>query len=670
MASDLLGKLRRATQKSPRYLIRRLSLELRASAERFLGPPRARRLTPQRLARAAGAPSVDAWWEQLARLPYLGAGEFDRAAFDALSPGARQRLLTLADKASAHEVDLLGSGPVSLGPDIDWSCDFKTGRRWAPAFHRDIEYTNLGQPSDVKLPWELSRLQWALPLGQAWMLTGDERYALAARELLESWIAHNPYGASVNWSCTMEPALRILSWTWLFHALKDSQAWRDTGFRARFLQMLWLHADFVARNLEESDINGNHYTADAAGLVYAGLFFGDVPAARGWLRLGWQIHSTELPRQVYADGVDFEASVPYHRLVLELFAYPALYRLHRGLEVGAAYRERLLQMGHFVAAYSRTDGSTPLWGDADDGRALAFGTQDLNDHRYLLGVLGVGLQDAALQAAFSGPRDELAWLLGTAAAAQLPQRDTAPPGTSVSLPHGGFYVLRHHDHHVFIDCGPLGLAGRGGHGHNDLLSFELALGGVKLVSDCGAHVYTASVEERNAFRSTPYHNTPQVDGEEINRFVRPDYLWSLHNDARHALRRFEVNATRSVFEGSHDGYGRLAQPVTVVRRFELDHLTGALSVIDRFEGRGEHAMRVPFHLAPGVSVKATQAASLELSVAGKRFALRHAEGSGWSCRVLAGRVSPSYGVTVPNQVVVFERRGALADLQVHFEPIP
>ena len=70
----------------------------------------------------------------------------------------------------------------------------------------------------------------------------------------------------------------------------------------------------------------------------------------------------------------------------------------------------------------------------------------------------------------------------------------------------------------FIDCGPIGLAGRGGHGHNDALSFEAWLEGAPLVIDRGSFVYTGSFEKRNEFRSTASHNTPSVDGEEINRF--------------------------------------------------------------------------------------------------------------------------------------------------------
>ena len=88
-------------------------------------------------------------------------------------------------------------------------------------------------------------------------------------------------------------------------------------------------------------------------------------------------------------------------------------------------------------------------------------------------------------------------------------------------------MLRNPSSHLFIDCGDVGMRGRGGHGHNDILSFELFMNGANIVTDCGAFVYTASREWRNRFRSTAFHNTIQVDDEEVNRFVEPNALWQL-----------------------------------------------------------------------------------------------------------------------------------------------
>ena len=266
-------------------------------------------------------------------------------------------------------------------------------------------------------------------------------------------------------------------------------------------------------NIERSQVNGNHYTADAAALVFAGLFFESGAEPSSWADEGWRILLEELPRQVYEDGVDFEASIPYHRLVTELFLLPALYRGQLGLDVPSWYRERLSAMARFCSVVTRPDGTTPVLGDNDDARALPLGRQRLGDHRYLAGIVAAAWDDPEAAAVFSGPRSEIAWLLGPEQAESLPDRpQTELP--SRAFPAAGVYVLRSHRSHVVVDCGPVGLHGRGGHGHNDCLSFEAWLGGRPVIVDPGCYLYTASPEWRNRLRATAAHSTPQIDGAE------------------------------------------------------------------------------------------------------------------------------------------------------------
>lgn len=671
LKSGVIDKLQRVLKKPPRYIIQRTIHEVRGQAERHMAPRRARQLSANLLAKRAGCNSVAQWWDSLAARPYVAQTQMSLVDLERTCSGDLTRILNAAERAIAHKVDLLGSGPVELGAEIDWQLDYKTGIRWPLTYCRDIEYNNPDRPSDVKFPWELSRMQWMIPLGQAYLLTREERYAVAARDLLSHWIGENSYAGSVNWSCTMEVALRIHTWSWFFHVFKNSTAWAETAFRERFLQALYLHGDFTARNLEKSDINGNHYTADAAGLVIAGLFFGSGNASQHWLQLGWEILCDEMPRQVLPDGVDFEASVPYHRLVQELFLLPALYRLRHGLEVPEWYRERLIAMARFTAAYSRPDGSVPLWGDADDARALPFGGQPINDHRYLLGLVGAAFDVKDLLAGFSGPRSEIFWLMGADVASALLDRELLDQDQcSIAFPDGGFYVLRNRRDHVFVDCGPLGLGGRGGHGHNDLLSFEAVIDGVHLISDCGAYLYTADYQERNNFRSTAYHNTPQIDGEEINRFVRPDYLWFLHNDAAHEVREVNFGSNTDRLILSHGGYRRLKSPVTPVRRFELNHAEHSLTIRDTFEGEGEHRLEIPLHLARGVVIDSQDPGRLVLRVGQRRFALTWEPKLGWELRIETGRVSPSYGLTYPSVNLIWQHIGPLANFNVTFQPMP
>ena len=72
-----------------------------------------------------------------------------------------------AEAIVAHQVDYLGSGRVSLGDEIDWHLDFKSGYRWPASFYQDLEITRLDDASDAKVPWELSRGHQLLTLARA-----------------------------------------------------------------------------------------------------------------------------------------------------------------------------------------------------------------------------------------------------------------------------------------------------------------------------------------------------------------------------------------------------------------------------------------------------------------------------------------------------------------------
>ena len=656
---------RKIFQKSPGYVIRRAWQEVDSELDRWRAPKRARSLDRDRLLAMARVSSVDELWTRLRERPFPAVTTpLDPAALDRVEPGESARIIAAARLSCERTVDVLGTGPVALGPSIDWARDYRVDLGWPAGFAPSIDYVNRDRPSDIKVPWEISRMQWLVPAGQAYLLTGDARYAEAVRDILQDWMLKNPVAYSVNWSCTMEAAMRLFTLTWLFHVFAGSPSWRDEIFRVRFLACLYLHGDFTLRHIEKADINGNHYTADLAGLVMAGRFFGDFGDALLWLKTGWSGLNEEITKQVFSDGVDFEASCAYHRLVQELFLWPALFQQACGEDVPTVYAERLRAMARFTAAYSRSDGTSPLWGDADDARALPFGGQKLGDHRHLIGLSAIALNDGELAGCFSGPRSELAWIFGLDKAATLP----SAPSTAVSsagFPQGGVYIMRHDNTHVFIDCGPLGLAGRGGHGHNDALSFEAWIDGAPLVIDRGSFVYTASFDKRNELRSTASHNTPSVDGEEMNRFD-PENLWAMQNDASAECTTWHSDPDADLFAGLHHGYQRLG--VSVQRQIRLEKQSNVLEIIDTIDGQGHHELTVPLHLAPGVSVQ--QCGSVvTLNSAGRAFGVA-GQGEGWTIAIEPCTISPSYGVVQPSHRLVWRRSGVLpAGLAVTIRPL-
>ena len=662
-------RLRRAMRRPPGYFVRRVADSVSRRSRRPWSRVLPRLLTDRAVLRALGAPTIDEAWARLSVRPFFIHAS-DRTssarAFDQRYPGACAEILQAADAIVRHEFDLLGSGRQSLGDQLPWHEDFKTGRRWPVTYSGDIEYLELDRPSDVKVPWELSRCQHFTRLGQAYWLSGDDRYAAEFVREVTDWIAANPYVRGVNWACAMDVALRAVSWIWAFHFFAHAPACRDATFRAAFLRSLFLHGEFVATHLERGDVNGNHYLCDGVGLVFLGTFFAPSRRAARWLIIGRTIVQEEIFNQTTPDGVDFEQSTAYHRLVLEAFL--TSYELLRKHDepVPEACAERLTRMCEFVQAYTKPNGRVPFLGDADDGRIQLLGRQPINDHRYLLSTAALLFDRADFKASAGHCWEETFWMCGADAPQwydALPARSVEP--VSVAFPDGGFYVLRTPETHLVVDCGEVGMKGRGGHGHNDILSFELFMRGHNLISDCGAFVYTASAEWRNAFRGTAFHNTVQVDGEELNRFVSPASLWQLEYDAAPVAPQWRSAPDVDSFTGGHSGYLRLPAPVAHRRAFHASRTAPRVLVRDRLEGAGRHSFVWRFHLDPAV-VPRIEGGDVRLTVGGRDVWILPGEAAlDCALSLQPGWVSPSYGVKVPTTVVVWAT-DADADLSASF----
>ena len=656
-------------KRSPRYLAWRAYESARRRSRRPWAYFYARWLTERALLGSLNVSDIDSLWETLAAQPFFVRAA-DRASvatrFVAAYPHAADGLLRAANAVLRHEFDLLGSGPKQLGTPLPWHTDFKTGRQWPLAYCSDIEYNELDRPTDVKVPWELSRCQHFTRLGQAYWLSGDERYAREFVAETTDWIAANPLSFGVNWACAMDVALRAVSWIWGFHFFAGASACADAAFRGRFLRALFMHGEFIVKHLEKADLNGNHYLCDGVGLVFLGCFFRQSRTGRRWLALGRSIVEGEIMQQTTPDGVDFEQSTAYHRLVLEAFLTSYLLLRANGVEASGACWARLESMCDFVAAYTKPDGRAPLIGDADDGRIQILGTQPIGDHRYVLSSAALIFGRDDLAAAAGRCWEETFWLMGAAALDRFPARHDSPlPRRSAAFPDGGFYILRGRDSHTIVDCGDVGMRGRGGHGHNDILSFELFLNGFNVVTDCGAYLYTASREWRNRFRSTAFHNTVEVDGEELNRFLGPNALWQLQYDAQPVSPAFGIGEHADCFCGSHSGYTRLPSAVLHTRALFVNHERPRVLVRDRVDGSGRHTMVWRFHLDPAVT-PAVDGRDVRLASGDRMVWLLPSDAAAsWLPTIEDGWVSPSYGVKVSTKVVVWKVEDAVP-LQASF----
>jgi Heparinase II/III-like protein/Heparinase II/III N-terminus len=596
---------------------------------RIYGPLRRARLrirplhvAPGQLDRAlAGAEPASALRERaLPALPTVIAWEHE---LDELDAAARELLVSRAEQVLAHSVDLLGSGPTDLGRRIDWQLDFKSGRRW-PDAHISRVPTVLGGGSDIKVPWELARCQHLPLLAGAHRISGEQRFLEELGAQLSSFIAANPVEYGAPWSCTMDVAIRAANWVAALCIATASPSTPAEPWLEPALASLLLHCRFIRGHLEWGEVRGNHYLSNVVGLLIAAAPFSAAAEGRAWA--GWAAAQLEreMFHQVLADGCDHEASIPYHRLVCELFVCgtQAADALCPGT-LSSAYRERLELMLELVSDYTRPDGLAPQIGDADDGRFLPLGGYgaDPRDHRHLHVQAGRPWHEGAGHRAY---------------------------------PLGGLYAMRHEQLWGIVRCGEVGLAGIGAHAHNDQLSFELAFGEQPLIVDPGSYLYTADPQARNAFRSTGAHSTLSIGAAEQNP-LREDYLFSLPEETHARCMRFEHDGPCAIFAGEHSGFHELSRAVGHRRELRFDGRSRVVRVTDTVIGASGLELLWTFPLAPGAQATVAEPGRALVSFPEAELEI---EAEGATLSVEDGWVAPSYGVRVAAPVIRARRIAA------------
>lgn len=521
----------------------------------------------------------------------------------------RVQIISAAEQVCNRTFAFLGSGTLHFTEAMPWHTDMISGYTWPMIFFADIE-GDIGSPAyfnrgcDIKLPWELSRLQFLVTLGQAYRLTGDRRYFQEFVDLTTDWIAHNPIKLGCNWACPMDVAIRGVSLcaaAVLFREL----ILEEPGFSRVLFQQLLNTGRFVAGHLE-ADLYGhgnNHYLANLAGLLFIGLMLRKTaPEGERWLNTALTGLERESIWQVNEDGGSFEGSLSYHRLATEIMLISAIAAQQNGVSFSSEYLQRLEKMCQFVQVYLKPDGMTPVFGDADDARFLilgGFGKMDVRDHRHILAVAGVFFNRSDLYSSAGFNQLDCKWLFGS----QQPDGNKAVAVPSLAVyPDTGFVRYLKDGVYILVKCGPLGMKGLGTHDHNDQLSFELNIDGCDIIVDSGSRAYTGNRVLRQRYRSVSAHNVTRYEGWEQN-IIKDESLGDLfcmHSSNAGELLNAEESDTGFVFSGK---IKQGQSGVELVRTMILDCGCGILEINDALIGAEQgSSSRTRLHLSPEIQI--------------------------------------------------------------------
>lgn len=431
---------------------------------------------------------------QTSHLPIGAPGGEPRKRFGALTPphDLQDRVLATADRTVRHDFDLLGSGvvnvrhgvtapgfrdvhyapspPVEASPDgswlsgrvnaanlaesrriwslieqpyepIDWQLDFRSGFRWSETtWYRRIRFgTAVG--ADIKVPWELGRMQHLPELALAAIIARSpgnvsavDRYRREFRNQVLDFCATNPPRFGVNWAMPMDVAIRAVNLIATHDLLVSGGFAFDPAFQAVLVRALFEHGHHVINNLEWwADLRANHYLANVVGLQFIAAWLPRAPFVDAWLAFASGEVLAEMESQFLPDGGSFEASTGYHRLAAEMAAYAlalldglseadlvavsqadpsflprgprARFRrpwLGHSTGVGIVpdrLIRRLEQMAWFTRDLTKPDGTIVQIGDHDSGRFLKLEPAPLSsaedlavenelDHGHLIAAIG------------------------------------------------------------------------------------------------------------------------------------------------------------------------------------------------------------------------------------------------------------------------------------------
>ncbi len=370
-------------------------------------------------------------------------------------------------------------------------------------------------------------------------------------------------------------------------------------FGRRWLDAVFRHAQFIRGHFSLYSSANNHLIGEAAGLFIAALAWPHWPQARGWLVEAREILEREALLQNAPDGVNREQAVSYQQFGLDLLLLPLLAGRANGEGFSLAFESRIEAMIEYLASIMDAGGNVPMIGDGDDGYAVKLAAGGFCCFKSLLATGALLFERGDFKAKAGMLDDKTRWLFGGNADTMYQEQVAAGDELPVrrAFPEGGYYILgcdfeTEDEIRLVADAGPLGYQTIAAHGHADALSFTLSVGGIEFLIDPGTYAYHTQRPWRDYFRGTAAHNTLRVDGMDQSR-SGGNFMWTRKANA--GCSRWVSSAKGDLFEGWHDGYLRLRDPVIHRRQISFDKPARRIVVADRLQMSGAHDVELFFH---------------------------------------------------------------------------
>ncbi|MGD9495485.1 MAG: heparinase II/III family protein [Armatimonadota bacterium] len=433
------------------------------------------------------------------------------------------------------------------------------------------------------------------PLGRAYLLTGDERYAHTFAWIFGSWYDHQDAIREGQGGLGFDPmyrayypGIRARILTDNYYCLARSEA-LTPELHLKLLKALlgacsWLHAENAPRYRR-----GNQQVAAVLGCGIVGLVFPEFRDAQAWVELAQRRMREHMLDDFYADGGHKELCTQYHKTVLRDVGYVALTAEANGRaglfgdpEAGPAL-ERAYE---WLAKLVMPTGETPALHSAVFATDYAihlelaarhFGRGDFAWLAQRFWARGLA---PSQKAAFA---PDCYMLAAPSEAAPMPAPER-PEWLSLHLAESGFALMRTgwepRDRYLVAQHGWANT----GHAYPGALHFIYEANG-ELVASAPGSPRSYRHPAYAYCHTTPAHNCVTIDGESYPNVngIAPGGTCDFLADLPGAW----------MFSGSHEGY--LDTKGATIRRDLLVIKDGPVLIRDRIEGGAGHEAQWNFH---------------------------------------------------------------------------
>ena len=457
---------------------------------------------------------------------------------------------------------------INKGKLTNWKIDKISGYEWNSSTFSDSIKIPVDKKIDIKVPWELARLQHLTNLSINSYVNKLDDFSFIKNQILD-FISSNPPYRGVNWFNAMEVSIRGSNLCIIADILKQNKSLNEEEFLI-ILNSINDHFNYVIENLEWTTFStNNHYLSNLVGLLVMGYYLPRCKFNESILKFTINQFYNEIDNQFYEDGGSKEGSTGYHLFCSEMIFFGMFFleklkkeRVFNNKVLKLDICKKIINKINFISQISpqpnksrlnkikkkienifefskslvRNNDTLLQIGDNDSGCFISLNfNNNLMEKKSFHLHSSKKLNDTFFEVVKSSIKFQLKTkkkIKKSISKIKFNEKDfnykqsyffkfskqvNLKEINNYQFPDFGLYIFEDKIFKLFITCKKKYDFLNSGHHHYDNLSIDLSIDRKNVVTDPGSFVYTSDLKKRKKFKGFQSHFVPFFKEYELNQ---------------------------------------------------------------------------------------------------------------------------------------------------------